>query len=223
MVFHWSLSDSKSPQVSRTLLSILTVLNNAVVWMASTRSPTSKSSSPFNNPLVIVPKAPITISIIVTFMFHVFFQFPCKVEVLILLFTFLQFYSVVSRDSKVLNFASSLFLLIIKRSGLLAEIRWSVCMLKSHRSLCESLSRTDSGLYIYYLFVWSNLNFLHNSQWITLSDQSCLVLYAFFANLLHSLMWIMVTSLSPTFAILLCFIYSRFDLIGSYGVVLCCY
>ena len=30
MVFHWSLSDSKSPQVSRTLLSILAVLNN--VW-----------------------------------------------------------------------------------------------------------------------------------------------------------------------------------------------
>ena len=31
MVFHWSLSDSKSPQISRTLLSILADLNNAVV------------------------------------------------------------------------------------------------------------------------------------------------------------------------------------------------
>ena len=29
---YWSLSDSESPQVSRTLHSILTVLNNAVVW-----------------------------------------------------------------------------------------------------------------------------------------------------------------------------------------------
>ncbi len=74
MVFHWSLSDSKSPQVSRTLLSILAVLNNAVVWMASTRLPTSKSSNPFNNPLVTVPKAPITIGIIVTCMFHSFFN-----------------------------------------------------------------------------------------------------------------------------------------------------
>ena len=74
MVFHWSLSDSKSPQVSRTLLSILAVLNNAVVWMISTRPPTSKFSSPFSNPLVIVPKAPITIGIIVTFMFHSFFN-----------------------------------------------------------------------------------------------------------------------------------------------------
>ena len=60
MVFHWRLSDSKSPQVSMTLLSILAVFNNAVVWMVSTRSPTSKSSRPFNNPLVTVPKAPIT-------------------------------------------------------------------------------------------------------------------------------------------------------------------
>ena len=74
MVFHWSLSDSKSPQVSRTLLSILAVLNNEVVWMVSTRPPTSKSSHPFNNPLVIVPKAPITIGTIVTFMFHSVFN-----------------------------------------------------------------------------------------------------------------------------------------------------
>ena len=110
MVFHWSLSDSKSPQVSRTLLSILAVLNNVVVWMVSTQLLISESSSPFNNPLVTVPKAPITIGIIVTFMFHSFFQFPYKVKILILLFTFFQFYSVVSRDSKVDNFASSLFL-----------------------------------------------------------------------------------------------------------------
>ena len=72
--FYWSLSDSKSPQVSRTLLSILAVLNNAVVWMVSIRPPTSKSSSPFNSPLVTVPNAPITIGIIVTFMFHSFFN-----------------------------------------------------------------------------------------------------------------------------------------------------
>ena len=74
MVFHWNLSDSKSPQVSRTLLSILTVLNNAFIWMVSTRPPTSKSSRPFNNPLVTVPSAPITIGIIFTIMFHSFFN-----------------------------------------------------------------------------------------------------------------------------------------------------
>ena len=74
MVFHWRLSDSKSPQVSRTLLSTLAILNNVVVWIVSPCPPISKSSSPFNNPLVTVPKAPITIGIIVTFMFYSFFN-----------------------------------------------------------------------------------------------------------------------------------------------------
>ena len=129
MVFHWSLNDSKSPQLTRTFLSILVVPNNAAVWMVSTQPPTSKSSSPFNNPLVTVTKAPLTIGIIVTFMFPSFFQFSSKVEILILLFMFFQFYSVVSSNSKVDNFVISLFLL---RSGLLAEIRWSVCTLESH-------------------------------------------------------------------------------------------
>ena len=113
MVFHWSVSDSKSPQVSRTFLNILAVLNNAVVWMVSTRPPTSKSSSPFRNPLITVPNAPITIDIIVTCMFHCFFfQFSSKVEVLILLFTYLQFYSLVNQDSKAKNFASSIIIII---------------------------------------------------------------------------------------------------------------
>ena len=39
MVFHWSLNDGKSPLVPRTHLSILTVLNNAVVWIVSTCPP----------------------------------------------------------------------------------------------------------------------------------------------------------------------------------------
>ena len=74
MVFHWSLSDSKSPQVSRTLFSILADLNNAVVWMISTRPFISKSSSPFINPSVSVPRAPVIIGKNVTFMFHCFFS-----------------------------------------------------------------------------------------------------------------------------------------------------
>ena len=72
MDLHWSLSHSKSPQVSRTLLSILAVLNNAVVRMVFICPPTSKSASPFHNPLVTEPKSPITIGIIVPFMFRSF-------------------------------------------------------------------------------------------------------------------------------------------------------
>ena len=74
MVFHWSLSDSKSPQVSRTLLSILADLSNAIICIVFTRPPTSKSSSPFSYPLVTVPNTPITIGIIVTCVFHSFFN-----------------------------------------------------------------------------------------------------------------------------------------------------
>ena len=99
MVFHWRLSDSKSPQVSRTLLSILAVFSNAIAWMTFTWPPTSKSSRLFNNPLVTVPKTPITTGIIVTFMFHCFFQYSSKVKILISLFRFFQFYFVVWRDS----------------------------------------------------------------------------------------------------------------------------
>ena len=99
-------------------------------------------------------------------------------------------------------------LLIIIKSGLLAEIRWSVCMSKSHWSLWVSLSRTDTGLCIYYLFVWPNWNFLHISQWITLPAQSCLVLYSICANLLYSLiMRLMVSSRSPHFVAYYCYYY----------------
>ena len=164
-------------------------------WIArnrsvSTRPPTSKSSGPFDNPLVTVLKAPITIGIIVTFMFHSFSillqgqgTYP-SFHILSVLFC-----GQPGQQSR--QFCRfSFFLLIIIRSGLLTEIRWSVCISMSHRSLCVLFSRTGAGLCIYHLFVWSNLNFLHISQWITLPTQSCLALYSFCANLLHSLiMW----------------------------------
>ena len=53
--FYWSQCDGTFSQVSSTLLSILTDLNNAVVWMVSTRPLISKSSTPCTNPLVTVP------------------------------------------------------------------------------------------------------------------------------------------------------------------------
>ena len=77
--------------------------------MVSSRLSTFKSARPFNNRFVTVPKATIKIVIIVTFMFHNFFRFSSKVESLISPFTFFQFYSVVSRDSKADNFADLLF------------------------------------------------------------------------------------------------------------------
>ena len=198
MVFHWSLSDSKSPQVSGTRLRILTVLSNAVIWIVSTRPPTSKSCRPFNNPLDIVPKAPITIGTIVTFIFHSFFNSLARSRYLSFFAHSFRLILWSARTAKSTILQILFFLLIIIRCDLLAGIRWSVCMLKSHRSLCVSFSRTGAGLCMYHLLVWSNLNFLHISQGIALPTQSCLTLYSFCANLQHSLiMWLIVSSLSP--------------------------
>ena len=79
-----ALSDGFSQEIewqqvsSRTLLSILGDVNNAVVWMVSTRSHISKSFSRFINTLVTVSRAPITIGINVTFMLHSFFNSPTR-------------------------------------------------------------------------------------------------------------------------------------------------
>ena len=132
MVFHWRVSDSKSPQVSRTRLRILAILSNAVIWIVSTRPPTSKSSRPFNNPFVIVPNTPITIGTIVTFMFHSFFNSLARSRYLSffsLSFRFILWSSKVDNysdlfcgpakstiilwDSKVDNFADFLFCLLL--------------------------------------------------------------------------------------------------------------
>ena len=107
MVFHESLSDSKSPQVFRTLLSIL--------------------ASPFSNPLVTVPNAPITFGIIVPCMLHSFFHSLASSRYLSffsLSFSFIL-WSAGTAKSTILQVL--FFLLIIIKSGLLARIRWSVC------------------------------------------------------------------------------------------------
>ena len=154
MVSFRSLSDRRSSQVSRTL----TALNNAVISMVSTSPLISKSSSHCTNLLVTIPSVPVTTDITVTFMYHIFFKLCSKVWVLIFLFAFLQLYPVVSRNGKVRYLARSLFLFVVYHN-----IRWPVCISNSQRIFYFSFSMPDSGLCIYHLFVWSNLNFLHNS------------------------------------------------------------
>ena len=123
--FFTGVSDIKSPQVSRILLSILAVLNNVVVWMVSTRPPTSKFSSPFSNPLVTVPNAPITIGIIVTCMFHSFFNSLARSRYLSFFLHSFSFilWSAGTAKSTILQVLFFFLLLIIIKSGLLAGIR----------------------------------------------------------------------------------------------------
>ena len=72
ILFFASLSNSKFPQVPRTLLSILADLNNAVVWMVLICPRISNLSSSLSKPFWIVPNAPITIGITITFIYHSF-------------------------------------------------------------------------------------------------------------------------------------------------------
>ena len=153
MVFHWNLRDSKSPQVSRTRLRILTVLSNSAIWIVSTRPLTSKSSRPFNNPLVTVAKAPITIGTIVTFMFHSLFNslvWSRYLSFFSLSFWF-SLWSAGTAKSKILQIL--FFVVDYYKSGPFAVSSWSVCMLKSYRSLCVSFFRTGTGLCINHLLV----------------------------------------------------------------------
>ena len=89
-IFHWSLSNSKSLQVSWTLLSILADLNNVVVWMVSTRPPISSSTSSLTKTLRIVLSAPITVGTTATHIFHSFLIL-CLVLSTYLSFPFLRF------------------------------------------------------------------------------------------------------------------------------------
>ena len=60
MVLHKTLSNSKSSQVSRTLLNILVYHNYAVNWMVLIHPPISNSSSPLSKSLKTIPSIPIT-------------------------------------------------------------------------------------------------------------------------------------------------------------------
>ena len=102
MAFPWSLNNNMSPQVSRTLHRILahTPKCCSLDCLPSTcYFQVLQSFYPSS-----VSRAPKKVGITVTYMFHSFFQFPCEVQVLNLLFLFFQFYSVVNRDHKVQNY-----------------------------------------------------------------------------------------------------------------------
>ena len=112
MVFHRSLSSSKPPQVSRTLLSILADLNNAVVWMVFARPLISKSASPCTNPLITVQRAPITIGTPPLLSYSTVFSIPYQSPDIYLSFTFIQFYPVVRWDSKISKFCKFSFFIL---------------------------------------------------------------------------------------------------------------
>ena len=125
----------------------------------------------------------------------------------------------VSRDRKIDNFANSFFFFWL----LLRLAFWPrlgdpcICQSPIGVYVCHFLGQMLGSAY-------SDLNFLHISQWITLTTQSCLVLHSFCANLLHSLiMWLMGFFLSPhNLHLLFCCVSSILALIWLVLMVLFC-
>ena len=156
--------------------------------MVLTRSLISKSSCPCISPLVTVPRAPIIVGIIVSFMFYSIFISLDRSRYYSFFggfFSILLNGSLRQQSPQLCKLSFSCWLLL----GLVVWLRLvhPFVSQKSEKSLFVSFSRTDSELCIYNLFVRLNFNFWRNYQWITLSIQSYLVLYSFYANLLHSL------------------------------------
>ena len=153
MVFHWSLDDNKSPQVSRTLLSILADLNNILVWMVSTCPLISNFSSLRINPLLTVPSTLITIDITVTFMLHRFLALKQSPGI----YLSFCFFSVLlcgqpGRQCPLFGRFSFCWLLL----GLVVRPRLIEPFLSQNpKEICAAFSWTDSRLYICNLFDWS--------------------------------------------------------------------
>ena len=112
MVFHWSRSDSKSPRISRTFLSILVDL--AMVWTVSILPLISYSSSLFihafrnrskctnDNWYHCQPHVP-------QLFFFCIGYFSGKIQVFVNVFAFFNFHSVVRRNNKTNKGVISLF------------------------------------------------------------------------------------------------------------------
>ena len=74
----WSVSESKCPQLSSTLLRIVADVNNFVVRIVSIFSLISNSFSPLSKHLATVPSAPSLIGITVTLMFYSFLSYLAR-------------------------------------------------------------------------------------------------------------------------------------------------
>ena len=85
-------------------------------------------------------------------MFHSFFNSLARSRCLSFFSHFFTFILWSARTAKSTMLQVLFFLLSIIRSDLLAEIKWSVCMSNSHKSLCVLFSWTGVGLCIYHYF-----------------------------------------------------------------------
>ena len=172
-------SDSNSPQVSRTLLSILGVLNNAVVWMVSTRPLISNSSSPCTDPLVTVPIAPIKIGITVSFMFHSVFSSLAGFRYLPIFSFSCSFTQLSARTAK--SSVQRVPFVLLTGFWLFGENYITHLYLKIPKDFVCLIFLVTFWV-VHFFFVWSNLNSLHDSQWFTSPTPSYYYYYYYYCN-----------------------------------------
>ena len=152
MVFYRSLSDNKLPQVSRTFLSIVADLNNAVILMISNRAIISKFSNPIFifPPWVTVPSTPITIVIIFTFNFHRFFS-SLKSLVINFSFRFLPALPCDQLERQSPQFGRFYSLLTINTVYVISG--WKIlCIVISFIHFFDGVSFQYSQVFVYFLF-----------------------------------------------------------------------
>ena len=133
--------------------------------MVSTCPLISLSFIPFDSHSVTVPRAPITIHINITTILH---SFSIPLLGLGICFSF-HFLSILlygqlgQQNEQFRKFSIFVDHYMVRSSD--RDLVIFVC--QNPRGVRVSFfSRADAGLYIYHLFIWSNINFWHNSLWI---------------------------------------------------------
>ena len=175
---------------------------------------------------VTVQSAPITVNIIVTFIFHSFFRSLVKSRFLCLFslsFNFTQ-WSTRTLSPNFGRFFFSSFCLNVNRSDRLAEIRKFIFCLKIPENFVRQIFLDRFWVVHAPFVVWSNLNFLHNSQWITMPTHSFLFLYSLSASYLYS--FYLIDRIVSKHIIYVCrFLVPSLPMLwrSPYGVVSCCY
>ena len=207
MIFYWSLSDSKSPRVSRTLLSILADLNNAIVCLVSVRPLISNSSKTFTQEVVL--STPLASGITITFMFHSFLV-PWQDLSFCLFFDLFDFNSVVGRDGKVHYSAGSLFFSFCLLSLGLIFLRGLDNLLVSHN---------PRWFWFVHIPSYSMVKFRFLAQFPVDHLPHPVMSYLFFLCLFTAFAYFVINRFIsvitlPTFAILLYCIYFCFNIIN---------
>ena len=166
-IFHWSVSESKSLQVCQTLHRILADLNNGVVWMVSTHRLISKSFCLYQSFCDCTEHANSNCfhrHFHVSLFFLVFFLVLLQV-----LGTYLSFYFTLwSAGTVKSTIRQRFFFFVVVVDYRLSSDRYYVIRLylKIRENFVHFFLKDGIWVVRIPLSIWSDLNCLHNSQWI---------------------------------------------------------